>query len=431
MTRGAGRANGEEAGPLNALSFIADDVTGACDVAAELATAGHRVEVVTGASAAVTEDGVLRIVNTQSRMLSSREAYARVLEAVQEQEPGILLKKIDTALRGHLGAELDAVLDGWPGATAFVLAAIPSAGRVTRSGRQWFGEHELAETEFAGDSEGAGGESSIAGVLALESERRVDLIDLTAVRDGRCAEHARAMMRRGCRVFVVDAETDDDVERAVDVLVTLPKPLCLAGSIALVAACAGRRPAPLPSCRGGQVPELTSRPVLVVSGSLHSRARSQCAAAVAAGCAVEMSIPMTGAATRYAALGAVATAHLASGRNVILSAPVPEAHPEPARRRAMQERMALFAARLVGTASVGTLALIGGETAHAILTTLQGRRLTITGRVMPLIAHGEIASGPSAGMTVITKGGSGGDDEALARILGAASGSRSEESVGR
>jgi len=402
---------------MDAVRIIADDVTGACDVAAELAVAGYRAEVVTDATSAEPQDGVVRVANTQSRMLSPREAYARVLQTVREWEGGVLLKKIDTALRGHPGAELDAVLDGWPGTVAFVLAAIPSAGRVTRAGRQWFGEHELGETEFAGDGEGTGGESSIANVLARECERRVDVIDLVAVRDGTCAERARAAARLGCRIFVVDAETDADVRRAVDAMLTMPRPMCLAGSIALMAACAGRQPAPPSSRHGVDAHGCARRPVLVVSGSLHSRARAQCAAAVAAGRAVEVIVPAAGAPARYASASAVASAHLASGRNVILMTPATVGRPERDARRAMEDRLAVFAARLVATAPLGALVLIGGETAHAILTAIGTRRLTITGRVAPLIARGEIASGPSTGLALITKGGSGGEADALSRIL--------------
>jgi uncharacterized protein YgbK (DUF1537 family) len=99
---------------VTAFAAIADDLTGACDVAAELAVAGHRVrvEVAPGASedAGDTSDDLV-IVNTQSRSLTPALAATRVCDALRSGCAPLVVKKIDTALRGHLGAELDAALD--------------------------------------------------------------------------------------------------------------------------------------------------------------------------------------------------------------------------------------------------------------------------------------------------------------------------------
>lgn len=86
-----------------------------------------------------------------------------------------------------------------------------------------------------------------------------------------------------------------------------------------------------------------------------------------------------------------------------------------------QERLAALAGQLVSRAPVGALVLIGGETAYAVLAAVQVERIAIYGRMAPLIPFGEIANGPCAGLRVVTKGGSGGDVDALARILGAVS----------
>jgi uncharacterized protein YgbK (DUF1537 family) len=116
---------------VNAFAAIADDLTGACDVAAELALAGRRVRVAVDAERVAPADGddAIVVVNTQSRALDPRAAYARVRAALDARPARVVLKKIDTALRGHLGAELDAAVD-LLAAPAFVLAAIPAAGRV-------------------------------------------------------------------------------------------------------------------------------------------------------------------------------------------------------------------------------------------------------------------------------------------------------------
>ena len=292
---------------MTAFAAIADDLTGACDVAAELAVAGRRVRVVVEPGGAVASDDAITIVNTQSRSLRPDDAAARVRNALHDRTAPLLLKKIDTALRGHLGAELDAACDVL-GAPAFILAAIPSAGRVTRDGCQWFGGRPLAETEFARDPEGPGAISSISEVVARESRRRAAIVSRAVVRTGGLAAEVARRRDEGIDVFVMDAETDDDVRMAVEAILALPTPVCLAGSIALAAALTASLAAAdmRPYVDPGPLP----MPALVVSGSLHSRARAQVDAVVAAGNAVAVPLPAgdADAATRGAAVSAASRA---------------------------------------------------------------------------------------------------------------------------
>lgn len=397
---------------MSAFAAIADDLTGACDVAAELAAAGRRVRVVVEPGGAVAHDDAIAIVNTQSRSLRPDDAAARVRAALRERTASVLLKKIDTALRGHLGAELDAACDVL-GAPAFILAAIPAAGRVTRDGCQWFGGRPLAETEFARDPEGPGALSSIPAVLARESGRRAAVVSRDVVRTGGLAAEVARRRGDGIDVFVMDAETDDDVRAAVSAILTLPKPVCLAGSIALAAALA----ASLAAADGtadvdpGSLPT----PALVVSGSLHSRAHAQVDAVLAAGHAVAVALP-TGdadAATRSAAVSE-ATRALGVGTTVVLAAPRADGVPTEQALRATERRVAETVAAIAAATVIPSLALIGGETSYAVLVRLAAGAIEIHGRIAPLVAHGTILHGPAAGTRLVTKGGSGGDPDVVA-----------------
>ena len=66
---------------------------------------------------------------------------------------------------------------------------------------------------------------------------------------------------------------------------------------------------------------------------------------------------------------------------------------------------------------IPTLVLIGGETSHAILTRLGAATIAVHGRIAPLIAWGTMLTGQAAGSTLITKGGSGGEPDVLARLV--------------
>jgi uncharacterized protein YgbK (DUF1537 family) len=398
------------------LTAIADDLTGACDVGAELAAAGQRVRVVVAPGDAVAlSAGEIAIVNTQSRAVAPAAATARVRAALRGRPVEVVLKKIDTALRGHLGAEIDA-LD----APVFVLPAIPAAGRVTRGGCQWFNGTPLAATEFARDPEGPGAESSVAAVIARESARRVAVLGRDVVAEGRLTAEVDRGRRAGVDVFVVDAETDADVAYAVRAILDLPRPVCLAGSIALAAAVArdigGSRPAVADVAR---VP----LPALIVNGSLHSRARAQTRALVAAGLAV--TVPSTADA------GDQACAALAAGSNVVLAAPPSDTVPDAAAMRATEHRLAETVRAIALTVPVPTLVSIGGETSFAILTALAAATLAITGRIAPLVACGTIAAGVAAGTVLVSKGGSGGEPDVIARLLAASAEAPGRTAEGR
>lgn len=404
---------------MTAFSAIADDLTGACDVAAELAAAGQRVRVAVDPGGVSSRDGDgIVIVNTQSRSLDPRVAYARVRDALLARPAPVVLKKIDTALRGHLGAELDGALDALR-APAFVLAAIPGAGRVTRNGCQWFGDRPLAATEFARDPEGPGPVSSIPEVLGRESRRRVVVVGREVVRGGRLADDVARHRQDGIDVFVVDAETDDDVGTAVAAILASTRPVCLAGSIALAAALAPHLGVPVPWRKSGSASGMPL-PALIVSGSLHSRARAQVDAVLATGRALAIPFPSPDAdATAFATVAAMAQATLTAGTSVVLAPPAPVSVPSSDALRATEQSLADLVSRIAGGVVIPMLVLIGGETSHAVLARLGAGVIEVAGRIAPLIAHGTIGHGVAAGSMVITKGGSGGDLDAIAQLIGA------------
>jgi uncharacterized protein YgbK (DUF1537 family) len=401
---------------VTGFTAIADDLTGACDVAAELAAAGRQAHVVVAGGAPPDDEGDEGIViaNTQSRSLPAPAAYARVREALAARPAPLVLKKIDTALRGHLGAELDAAVDALA-APVFVLAAIPAAGRVTRNGCQWFGDRPLAETEFARDPEGPGAVSSIPDVVARESRRAVAVLGRAAVHDG-FADAVARQRARGVEIFVVDAESESDVVAAVAAVLRLDRPLCLAGSIALAAALAPRLDAAIEARREAP-PARLPLPALVVSGSLHSRARAQTDAVLATGRAVAVSVRASAEVAALTEQAGAVQAALAAGTSVVLAPIAAVGVPTADQLRATERALADVVCAVAARGAIPTLVLIGGETSHAILRRLDAGMIHVHGRVAPLIARGTIGCGVAAGTVLITKGGSGGEPDVIARVL--------------
>ncbi len=404
------------------MRVIADDLTGACDVGAALHGIGVPV-VVESIDAATAGTGAALVVrNTQSRTLAPDVAAARVRRALADAprtRDGVVLKKIDTALRGPLGAEIDATMGAVGAALAIVLPAIPDVGRTTVGGRQLHEGIPVHETAFARDPQNPVAESRVAAVIAATSSRRVAEISLDDVHAGRLAGAVARRRAEGASVVVGDAETDADLARWVDGLFEsrlgdAALPLVLVGSTGLAKACRQLPPGWLPRA-AGVAPRAAIGPagagVLVVSGSAHPVTRAQL---VDAEGSVGLESTTVDVGSPDASGDAVA-ARVAAGGVAALVAP-PGSVAGGSER--VLDAVASAAAAVLARVRPRALVLVGGETAFAVLAKLGHPRLVIDRPApMPLVACATIAEGTAAGTAVITKGGSTGEAGRLSALV--------------
>ena len=273
-------------------------------------------------------------------------------------------------------------------------------------------------------------------VIARESRRRTEMISLETIRAGGLHHRTRTLMGAGVDVFVVDAECDDDLARAAQDMLELPRPLCIAGSIgvaAVVAArmCGGNRVgAPgavigTPSTTGPAMPPTWSgqrtrlpAPALIICGSLHSMARAQVDALCRADLAERIPLRDGAAAANHAAAVARAHAALCAGRSAVVSAARLVKMADPVARRRVERALGQVASEVLRGGAAGALVLIGGETSYAVLREVGATELVVHGRVAPLVAATTIACGDAVGLPLVLKGGSGGDRDTLRSLLG-------------
>ena len=116
------------------LAILADDLTGALDSAAPFAARGMHVEVAltTGAiDKALCEAPDVISINLGSREIGASAARRQVETALAALPAETrLFKKVDSRLKGHIAAELDAMSFR----AALVAPAIPAFGRVVKDG---------------------------------------------------------------------------------------------------------------------------------------------------------------------------------------------------------------------------------------------------------------------------------------------------------
>ena len=197
--------------------ILADDLSGAADCANACMYSGLSAVVSFEESDNVPNCDVLAI-DCDTRHLAAEQASAQVAKIMRQHaddpDREIVFKKVDSTLRGNVGAEIRAVLEQQrekvPGAAAVLAPAFPSGGRTTAYGYQLVHGTPLHETEMWRHN-GLPGEAHVPTMLARAGLRAVTF-DLQAVRGG--PEPLAAAMRQAAAeadVLICDAESDEDL----------------------------------------------------------------------------------------------------------------------------------------------------------------------------------------------------------------------------
>ncbi|HUF91117.1 MAG TPA: four-carbon acid sugar kinase family protein [Candidatus Limnocylindria bacterium] len=342
------------------LTILADDLTGACDTGALFAGGGVVPVTVWPAPA---RPAPVAVVDTETRAQPAAAAAARVRTLVAAAPRARYFKKIDSTLRGRIGAEVAALLDATGARSAIICPALPSEGRAVVDRVLFVGGLPVAETPVAGDPEfPARGTSSVVDLLRPDVDRPLAWIPLAQVRAGVASLSAR-MVRLTGTVVVADAERDEDLDALVQAALPLATPPLLVGAAGLARALAAalgllRSDAEIPA----------GRRWLIVAGSAHPATRAQIAAARAAGLTV------------------LATAD------------------EPERDRAAAARLAPRGCAALAGGGYDVVVVTGGETAVALYHALGAERIDLLGTPCPGLAFGHFRLGART-LAVVTKAG--------------------------
>jgi D-threonate/D-erythronate kinase len=396
-----------------AVTVLADDLTGACDTGCLFA--GRGAVGVIAEPALTASAAPVVAVDTESRALEACEAGGRLRAAAARLaarlERGPAFKKIDSTMRGPVGAELDGLLDagGWRGG-ALVCPAFPAQGRVVRDGRLWVGGALAHETPVGRDRHYPGATSDLVAMLQPALARPVTRLPLADVRAGVDAVDERLAAARGA-VIAADAESDADL----DVLARAAArrgDLLVAGSAGLGRAFAAALDYPAPRAA-------LPRPGawLWVVGSRHPASRAQARALEAAG--------VPGAwvdAARAPDLEAVCRALRAGRAGFLGFTDVPGLEPQT-----VADTLGRIVAGVLTETAVDLLAVTGGETAFATIAAVGAAlgmpRLDLDGAPASGLALGTLTLGAGSAarrVPFLSKAGGFGAPDLLLTLLGGA-----------
>lgn len=197
------------------VAIIADDLTGANATSALLSKKGFTaITCLENFHESLNEFDVVSF-STDSRSIPSSEAYERVIRCINQFKTfsPLISKRIDSTLRGNLGAEVDAVIDNDPQLLALVVPVYPSSGRICVGGSLLVSGVPLQNTAMRDDPKNPMTESSILELFKQQSKHPSYHIPLRDVLAGIETLTARlqAIYQSGGRIAILDATTDADI----------------------------------------------------------------------------------------------------------------------------------------------------------------------------------------------------------------------------
>lgn len=384
-------------------TVLADDLTGAAEVAAFAGSPERPARVAWSAVTTSPSGGVTTVLDSETRNDSDDEA-AKVLGELlrglgRPSDVAPVFKKIDSTLRGPVGAELCALSEYLGGVPVVAVPAYPRMGRTTRDGVQLHDGIPVADGPAGQDPVAPARTSDVRALLPPGPS-----VLLPPRGDSPLPETIGEAVRTG-RHVVIDAADEADLEAIAEALSEVGPPL-----IAGTGGIARHLWPPHEAIR----PTLGSGGLLVVVGSRHPASRDQARWLLGD----DLTAPRTGTVRRTVPVER-------PSRVLVLATPERPTDPEEALRGlgdALEE--------VVSTGRPAAVFVTGGQTALHVLRRLRASAVDVVGELVPGVPVGRIVGGLLAGTLLATKAGGFGRpglvEEVVARLSAASASAAAE-----
>lgn len=392
--------------------IIADDFTGANDTGVQLVRRGVPTRVQIGRPQLLAPQYSL-VLDTESRNLEpgkAREAVRASLTDLDSSAFAVVMKKIDSTLRGNIVEEVVEVATCMHADLIVVATAFPDMGRVCMNSVVSVHGKPLKETEHGKDPHKPVTEDNLYTLFS--SSKKVVSLDLETVR-----ARSWPVIQEG--VVVCDATTNEDLNHVAEWALRLPQKVLFVGSAGLGEALVNQYH--------------PSNPVLGLIASLSEVTRKQVLYAQSRG----ISTVSVGVCDLLEKKGLHSHAErvrllLSQNKDVLLLASSVLEHADYEDSLKMGIKMGLtesqvgnavrlalstIAKEVVESYTLGGLFLTGGDTAFGILELLGISEVEITGEVLLGLPLLEVVGTKYAKLRLVTKAGAFGNDDAIAYSL--------------
>jgi uncharacterized protein YgbK (DUF1537 family) len=384
------------------LGVIADDFTGATDIAGMLVKFGMRTIQTIGIppKGTIPDDVDAIVVALKTRSIAAKDAIAQSLDALKAlQEAGCIrfffkyCSTFDSTDNGNIGPVGDALLDALKARQAIYCPAFPVNGRTIFKGHLFVGDILLSDSHMRHHPLNPMTDSNLARVLQRQTRYKVGLVTYDRVQAGSASlrEVLDKLERDGVRHVVVDAVADSDlgiIGEAVgdDTLVT-------GGSgVALGLPAAYRRRGLLAHKSGADTLPMVEGAAAVLAGSCSAATLGQIASFKGAHASLHWALDIDAICRGENVAATVldwAKGKLGNGPILVSASDKPEAvkalqtkYGVEKSSQAIEKTMASVARGLVD-AGVGRLVVAGGETSGAVVGALDVTALRIGPEIDP------------------------------------------------
>lgn len=416
------------------IAVIADDLTGAADTGVQCCPHFTDTRLVSYRNFPPDSEGFSSqalAVYTNTRSMKAEMARKRVRSLARQLlalHPGRVYKKVDSCLRGNVGAEVDAVMDEMGFDLSFIAPAFPDMGRLTLHNVHMVHGRPVAETELSRDPVTPVTESQLSRIIASQSRYRVGHVDLRFLEGDNDAVVAQIhrLTDSGSRHLVFDAARQAHLERIARLALKSPKNILLVGSAGLARGLVNH----FPERHGGEDDKphcLRKGHHLLVCGTVAEPTRLQISALLEAYPYQVISLPapllLESTQRDDFLLNAHHAQRMLSRNNLIIRVGTDETTEAAiARKPSIQKAegivrgLGLFVAEVLRETRSASLFLSGGDTASAVLGAIGARGILLHGEILPGTAQGILVGGLMDGVPVVTKAGAFGQRETLVAL---------------
>jgi 3-dehydrotetronate 4-kinase len=398
------------------LGAIADDFTGATDLANMLVRGGMRtIQTIGIPSAPLAEEVDAVVVALKSRTIPAPQAVEQSLAALAWLQAGgcrqVYFKycsTFDSTPRGNIGPVTDALMDALRTDFTIACPAFPENGRTICHGYLFVGDQLLSESGMKDHPLTPMTDANLVRVLAPQTRRKVGHIGYAMVAAGPAAvrDATHRLKEDGIGIAIVDALADADLRTIAEAYADLP--LVTAGSGVGLGMAEHYRKACLltHSASAASLPRVRG-PAVVLSGSCSAATNGQVAHWAKSRPSFRLD-PLRLAKDQSHADEAIAWArNQGSSKTVLIyaTASAPEV------KHIQQELGAAHAGQLVEQAfariakglvqaGVRRLVVAGGETAGAVVSSLGVSSLRIGPQIDPGVPWTESLDEPQIALAL-------------------------------
>jgi uncharacterized protein YgbK (DUF1537 family) len=157
---------------MNQILVTADDLTGAAEIAGIGAQFGLKARICRE-QFIDNDQSDLIVIDTDTRNRGEDDAATmirNILARCRRDTFQWIYKKTDSVLRGHVAAEIEAVLDAFTMKGALLVPQNPTLGRVIRGGKYFINGVPLDQTDFARDPEHPRTSSDVRELLGATAQ---------------------------------------------------------------------------------------------------------------------------------------------------------------------------------------------------------------------------------------------------------------------